>query len=146
VESFGDRTVAITGARVAGKVSGTGAVQTGEDISIEVTVVAHRDVPEVTVGIEISDASGDIVFGTNTHLLGATAAVTRGSRRRVTFHFVANLNLGRYFVTVAATQTQRDRTVHCFDWQDHLVIFDIVGYGGAYFVGHSLLTTSVDWT
>lgn len=143
-DSFGDRAVEFRDASVAGSRSGKSVVRPGEDTVISLVLDAHEDVSELTVGIEISDELGEIVFGTNTHLRGQSRAVRRGERYDITFSFPANLKHGHYFVGAAlhSGATHNDR---CFHWCDRLTSFDIADDAASDFVGYCRLLPTIEW-
>jgi ABC-2 type transport system ATP-binding protein len=73
----------------------------GSPIGIEFEVVSERDVADWAAGIALTDASGMLIYGTNTVLQNVAVEPVRG-RRTVRFRFdqlpVAD---GQYFVTMA---------------------------------------------
>jgi hypothetical protein len=72
----------------------------GEPMQIEVWLEAAEPTDDVVVALNIYASNGTMVFGTNTHLLGAEVGTVQG-RRKVTFAF-DNLPLldGTYSVTL----------------------------------------------
>lgn len=143
-ECFGDRRVEIREAQVFGSMTGTNQIKVGEETTIRLVVVAHEAIGDLVIGIKISDRTGEPAFGINTELLTAPRAVAAESRHELTFSFPANLNLGPYFVTVAA-HSSSDQPEHCFHWWDGAASFDVVDYLGPRFAGYSWLDTKVDW-
>jgi hypothetical protein len=144
-ESFGDRSVEFCQATIIGQVSGSHVVRPGEDIEIRLTLAAHRDVSDLTVGFEISDELGEIVFGTNTFLLGKSRSVLNGGRYEIVFSFPANLRHGLYSVG-AALHTGPTHEDCCFHWCDTLCSFEVVDSTAADFVGYCRLAPIVQWS
>jgi hypothetical protein len=144
-ESFGDRMVEISDASVIGSGSGTKSIRSGEETSICIGIVAHIDVPDLTVGIEISDELGEIVFGTNTYLMHDCRPVCAGHRYHLEFRFDANLMHGRYFVG-ASLHTGATHETRCFHWCERLTTFDVADEGSADFVGYCRLEPRLHWT
>ncbi|HEX3431007.1 MAG TPA: Wzt carbohydrate-binding domain-containing protein [Rhizomicrobium sp.] len=143
-ESFGTKEVEIVAAQVIGAESGSREVAPGEQVALWISISAHADVENLTVGFDISDGFGEVVFGTNTYLHGAIKSVRAGCDYDVAFRFNANLNRGRYSVG-AALHTGADHTDHCFHWQDHVAEFDVVQLGEPDFVGYCRLEPEIEW-
>lgn len=143
-ESFGDRSVEFCEARIIGRHSGSHVVQPGEHTEIRLTLAAHRDVSDLTVGFEISDELGEVVFGTNTFLLGKSRSVSNGGRYEIVFSFPANLKHGQYSLG-AALHTGSTHEDCCFHWCDSLCAFEVVDSMAADFVGYCRLVPDVSW-
>jgi hypothetical protein len=143
-ETFGDKSVEVIGVCLVGTVSGTNAVEPGEMVSLQITIAAHIDVPNLTAGIEISDSFGEVVFGTNTCLRTVILPLRAGSSYRIIFRFPANLNRGRYSVGVAL-HTGLDHSERCFHWCDKIAEMDVVQLGEPDFVGYCRLDPAIEW-
>jgi hypothetical protein len=143
-ESFGDRDVEIVAVGITGERSLSQNVASGENIAIRIGVFAHVDVSDLTVGIEITDDQGEVAFGTNSHHLGARRNMAAGTRCGVVFLIRANLNLGRYHVTVAL-HTGADHRARCFHWVDRAGDFAVTAYDDAAFIGYAQLQPAVTW-
>jgi hypothetical protein len=144
-ESFGTRTVEIVDSRIVGVVSGSNVLRPGEQVEVHLALMAHGDVPDLTVGFEISDELGEIVFGTNTFLHGKALSVSSGRRYEIVFAFPANLKHGRYSVG-AALHTGSTHEDCCFHWCDTLCTFDVVDSAAADFVGYCRLVPEIRWS
>ena len=143
-DSFGDRTVEICNTSIIGLASGDSVVRPGEEMVIRLMLAAHADVSDLTVGIEISDELGEIVFGTNTYLLGQSRSVFSGQSCVITFSFMANMKHGRYFLG-AALHTGATHAEQCFHWCDRLATFDVMDETAADFVGYCRLVPTIEW-
>lgn len=143
-ESFGSGEVEIVAAQMVGDDSGTSEVAPGECVSLCVSLRARANVPDLTVGIEISDSFGEVVFGTNTFQRNAVRPVVRGHDYDATFRFAANLNRGRYSIGVAL-HTGAQHVGRCFHWRDDVAQFDVVQFGEPDFIGYCRLEPSIEW-
>lgn len=143
-EAFGDREVEICETRILGKLSGTNVITSGEETTICVRIISHTDLPDLTIGIQISAADGKIAYGVNTYLLDANRPVASGGVYEITFSFPANFYMDQYFVTAAAHtgETHLDR---CFHWVDYIAAFEIVGDRYVQPVRHPSLETKIEW-
>jgi lipopolysaccharide transport system ATP-binding protein len=124
--------------------SASNVLRSGEEAVLRLALKAHVDVPALTVGVEISDELGEIVFGTNTHLMGECRPVSAGQTCEVSFAFAANLRHGRYSVG-ASLHTGATHEDRCFDWRDSLAAFDVVDEAAPVFVGYCRLHPRVHW-
>ena len=143
-ESFGDLGVEICGAKVVGADSQSALLRSGEEATISLELLAHVNVPALTVGIEISDELGEIVFGTNTHVMNVSQPVAAGHRYTVRFTFAANMRHGRYNLG-SAIHTGASHLDRCFHWRDRLTTFDVADAFASGFVGYCRLTPKVTW-
>jgi Wzt-like putative exopolysaccharide export protein/sulfotransferase famil protein len=143
-ESFGTREVEIVAAQVIGSRSGNHEVAPGEPVALSISISAHADVPNLTVGFDVSDAYGEVVFGTNTYQRGAVKSVRKDCDYDIVFRFKANLNRGRYSVG-ASLHTGANHTDRCFHWRDHATEFDVVQLGEPDFIGYCRLEPTIEW-
>jgi hypothetical protein len=144
IGSFGDRAVEFCAARVSGYSSRDGAVNTGETAFVRLTIAAHIDVPDLTVGLHIADDVGEVVFGTNTYILGEGRPVEAGKKYEAIFMIKADIRHGRYFVG-GSLHTGASRADRCFHWCEQLAQFDVVDGANGPFVGYCRLDTRVEW-
>lgn len=143
-ESFGTKEIEIVAAQVIGSQSGTNEVAPGEQVALCISITAHATVPDLTVGFDVSDVFGEVVFGTNTYLHGTVKAVRAGCDYDIVFRFYANLNRGRYSIG-AALHTGANHAERCFHWLDDVTTFDVVQLGEPDFIGYCRLEPSVEW-
>jgi hypothetical protein len=143
-ESFGGREIEVVSLQVMGLESGTNIVAPGEAVMFRIAISAHVSVPDLTVGIELSDGFGEVVFGTNTFMRGASRSVLAGRDYDVVFGFPANLNRGRYTIGVAL-HTGSDHTDRCFDWRDNIAELEVAQLGEPDFIGYCRLEPEIEW-
>src|SRR5579862_875451 len=142
-ESFGTMEVEVVAAQVIGLESGIHEVAPGEEVSLCVSISARTDVPDLTVGFDVSDGFGEVVYGTNTYQRGVATSVRAGCDYDVVFRFKANLNRGRYSIGVAL-HTGANHTDRCFHWRDHVTEFDVVQLGEPDFIGYCRLEPQIE--
>ena len=143
-ENFGNGLIRFGDVRTVGANSGTQEVEPGENVSLRLRIIANVDEPNLTVGMEIRDGFGEIVFGTNSHLRGKPVAVRANCEYEVTYSFPANLNRGRYQIG-GALHTGADHLACCYQWCDKLGELDIVQLGEPEFVGYCRLEPKLEW-
>jgi Wzt C-terminal domain/Sulfotransferase family len=144
-ESFGERTIEIGDVRIVGAQSGMSSVAPGELTLLSIRIVAHIDEPNLTVGMEISDSYGEVVFGTNTYLHNRILPVIADREYELKFSFLANLNRGRYSIG-AMLHTGADHIARCFHWCDNVTEFDVVQLGEPNFIGYCRLEPKIEWS
>ncbi len=97
-----------------------------------------------TVGILIRDRLGSNVFGSNTfnhqRVVGNFSA---GNYCEVIFVLRLNLAPGRYSVCVAA-HSGRDHLKDNYDWQDNVVVFEVMPGSEAAFIGTAWLPLEIE--
>jgi hypothetical protein len=143
-ENFGNKQVEIISASISGDQSGARYVHSGEQINIMLVLRARVAVQDLTVGIAILDSMGEIAYGTNTQLLGASKSILAGRYYEVTFRCKANLNRDYYFLNASA-HTGAVHTNCCFHWREHIAELDIVDSGYPQFEGYARLDPEVTW-
>ena len=142
--SFGDQAVEFCRVRTFGSSDGNGVTRSGESLIVRLAIAAHIDVPDLTIGLQIVDDVGEVVFGTNTFLLGESRPVSAGKNYEVSFVLKADIRPGRYTIG-GSLHTGASHTDRCFHWCEQLTSFDVIE-GATPFVGYCRLGTEVEWT
>jgi lipopolysaccharide transport system ATP-binding protein len=100
----------------------TAVWQSGENVTIRVTVRYHDAVEQPVIGIMIRTRIGLEVYGTNTELEKvSTGTCAAGTRMQVEFNFCCDLCPGEYTITAASHDA--DGAAH--DWVDDAVAFAV---------------------
>ncbi len=131
---YGSMEVRITDVRVAGEVSGSPVVRSGERTAIDVFFTAFEKRDDVTVGIIIRDRFGQDIFGTNTLHSGISFPCEKDCRYRCRFLMSMNLAPGKYSIS-AALHTEDVHYYDCFNWKDRAADFEVAGIAGNFFIG-----------
>lgn len=109
-------------------------VQVGEEIILEIKVVATKVIERLIVGYAIKDRLGRPIFGTNTAILQQPAdQVQPGDKLTYRFHFTANLGHGSYAISTALHSTAT-HLVNNFEWRELAHVFEVIN-PHAYFEG-----------
>jgi lipopolysaccharide transport system ATP-binding protein len=120
-------------------------VGVGQRVTLQVTLRALVDLPEVVLGYLIRDRLGQQVFGTNTHHLGDPhIRLAAGETRTYTFSFEANLGEGSYSVSVAL-HTGETHVMRNYEWRDFALMFTVINMKESRFVGVAWLPPRVEW-
>ncbi len=137
--------VRITTIRVAGEISGSPVIQSGERTAIDVLFTSFEKRDDVTVGIIIRDRFGQDIFGTNTFHYGISFPFEKDGRYRCRFLMAMNIAPGKYSIS-AALHTEDVHCYECFNWKDRAADFEVVGQKGSYFIGLVRLEPEVSVT
>lgn len=128
--------------RVQGPYGHGRPVRGGEIARISFVVAVHEEQPGLSVGIEISDDVGDIVFVSRSQL--PAAPVPARTRHLVTFAVKMDVRHGRYHVsgTLGAPGSQaRPGTYHF----DRIASFEVIDGNRGTQIGYCHLETNVHW-
>ena len=129
---------------VGGKTTRT--LRAGEAAAIRVDMVAHKALPDLTVGLLIRDRLGNDVFGTNTFHLGTMRNGTpSGGREVVQFVFPRlALGAGSYSISVALHSGDRHTNAN-FDWWDYALVFQVMPGVDPISIGVCVLDVAATW-
>jgi len=120
------------------------AFTVGEDARLACAIEMRFAVENPTVGALIRDRLGNDVFGSNTfHQRTELGMFSAGNKCEVTFRLTLNLAPGRYSVTVAA-HSGKDHLTDNFDWQDNVVVFDVLPGPEPSFIGTAWLPLTIE--
>jgi hypothetical protein len=142
---FGSKEIEIRSILVAGNVSQSSDVLTGEDLVVSILLVAHECADDLTVGLHMSDRTGSRVFGTNSRLLGLVLSITSPGEMLVSFKMKCELGRGEYLVG-ASVHKGNSHLEKCFHWVESRAAFCVVGTIGAYFEGKVRLYPNISFT
>jgi hypothetical protein len=120
----GTRELVIDGVDIRGEISEGECLQVGELATLRIRFSALCKISDFTVGVAIRDDLGQLMFGTNSRLLGDTISVAPGKYAAV-FSFPMDLGLGRYWIT-AALHRGFSQLDGCFDWQERVGQFEVL--------------------
>ncbi len=103
-------------------------LQSGEELTIRLICQARVLEPSLTAGIAVYDGSTNVVYGTNSLLLGNLINISELGKYELLFKFKANLGVGKYSVSAAL---HRGISHHegCYHWVDNAASFEVVGGG-----------------
>ena len=107
----------------------------GQKLCLRAEVVAHRNLDQLVLGVMLRDRGGHVIWGTNTW---HTRQVVRDLKPRehlvfdVVFHNF--LGSGSYSFTTALTSSDTHIDGN-FEWQDNILVFDVINADRPYFIG-----------
>ena len=110
-------------------------INVGQDVTLDIAVDVHADLPELVLGYVIKDRLGQHVYGTNTHYLQRTLRdLGKGEKIRFRFAFPANLGEGTYSLAVAL-HTGASHAERNYEWRDLALVFKVTAAAVGRFVG-----------
>ncbi len=119
-------------------------VSVGEEVILEADVLIVADIRSLVLGFMIRDRVGNVIFGTNTyHLKEVVTNPVQGNVYRFLARFPANLGVGNYSISIAATSGETHLEGN-YEWRDLAVLFDVVNNAKNSFVGTSWIDTNIE--
>lgn len=142
-KGYGNRQGEILNAELKGRDSLCNIVTSGEDVILDVEIIGHENLPEVTLGMVIRDRFGQDIFGTNSHVLGQPFALSRDEICKLRFTLPMHLSPGKFTVSLALHEGI-DHTRECYHWWDNAEQFQVTGIRGPLFVGLCNLSPTLE--
>lgn len=119
-------------------------VEVGQPLSLKVEIIVNQDVPRLVLGFLIKDNLGQPIYGINTHRVDQSVERLRaGERLSYRFGFNANLGKGNYSVSLSASRFDSHLDKN-YQWIDRSLIFHVVNFHQADFVGCNWLDSTVE--
>ncbi len=117
---------------------------TGSPCKILIDLKANELVDDLSVGILIRDRFGQDIFGTNTYYQKLPLRMRPGENCRIRYSIEElNIGPGKYTLTVAAHKSEA-HVLDCYQWNDMVKSFEILGTADFKFIGLSRLKPHVD--
>ncbi|NDV87925.1 ATP-binding cassette domain-containing protein [Aurantimonas aggregata] len=116
----------------------------GQALVLKLKARVHQEVPQLIFGCMIRDRTGHVIWGTNTWHTGQTiAALKPGATANIETRFVCSLGPGSYSITPALTKNSSHLDQN-YEWQDNLVVFDVVNVSEHYFIGTTAIKAGIN--
>lgn len=104
-------------------------VEIGQQVTIRIDVEANVEVDNLVAGYSIRDKYGQIMFGTNSNLLGKNIGKMKAlEQKSLNFSFVSNLGIGIYYITLAL-HAGENHLKNNYDWIDNCCNFEVINKG-----------------
>ncbi len=117
----------------------TQVINVGDVVKLKITVCAHCDLDELTLGYQIKNNLGLPVFGINTyHLDHQLMQIAKGELIEFHFSFAANLGEGNYSIAVALHSSDTHMGKN-YEWRDLALMFKVINFDKHKFIGISWL-------
>jgi ABC-type polysaccharide/polyol phosphate transport system ATPase subunit len=115
----------------------------GEAVKVRIRVRSREQVHHPIYALTIKSATGQEIYGTNTHFLGQAApAIAPGEEVEVVFQFPLNLVAGEYFISLGWTYFRGDEVVVIHRRYDTLK-FTVLGIDRTFGIAHLFAKISV---
>jgi len=117
----------------------------GAQVTLQVKVRIHKDIPRLVLGYMIKDRLGQPVYGTNTYHMGRVLE-NLSSESSIEFHFkfAANLGAGVYSIAVALQGGDTHLSGN-FEWRDLALMFSVINTSKYEFVGLAWLPPQLEY-
>ena len=139
----GTREMRIVSCRLSADEGDASSIPTGAEASVHFILECRDNIPDATLGIRVLNESGDMVFGSNSRLLGYRLQGQAADRIEATWRFCCDLGPGRYRL-LAALHPNSDHNARCFHYIDPAASFRVAGRRGSPFEGRYDLRPSLD--
>lgn len=118
--------------------------QVGQAVTLVCEVRVNAPIEELVLGLMLRDKQGNVIWGSNTWHTGLVQTqVERGENLVYRLPFVCSLGAGSYSVTTALTRGA-SHLDESFEWQDNLLVFDVINANQPAFIGSSWLDTTFE--
>lgn len=132
--TYGTFEVKTSNVSIFGINSQTHVMCSGEKAVVSMDLVSSIDLENLTVGFDIRDRFGQIVFGINTYHLGKELTVQKNGEYQLIISFPMNIGVGQYTLG-CALHTGKTHEDHCFQWSDNIAKFEVSGILKENFIG-----------
>ena len=140
--NFGDMRCVIESVTIDGEISGSSRVMVGEQMVVSIKFRANEPIDELNVGIAIKDRRGQLVFGTNSMLLGDVYSLQSGEYV-MRFSMLNRAPNGRYTIDAALVRSERHYE-GCYHWLEKASAFEVHEKATMHFEGHILMDANVE--
>ncbi|UWU23545.1 ABC transporter ATP-binding protein (plasmid) [Rhizobium sp. CB3060] len=115
----------------------------GQKLILRIELEVCRAIPKLVLGVMLRDRTGHVVWGTNTsHTDQTLFNQPAGELIRFDLEFDCNLGPGSFSVTTAATGSDTHLDAN-YEWQDNVLVFDVVNASLPFFVGSNALQAQI---
>jgi lipopolysaccharide transport system ATP-binding protein len=118
-------------------------VRVGQQVNLHISVDAHAFIEDLTVGYQIKDRFGQVIFGVNSFLMNRPIADLKpGERIELTYTFDAKLGEGNFSIAIAL----HSGLIHIgsnYAWHDRALIFQVQNFEPVGFIGMNWLPPSL---
>ena len=128
------REVEVVAGRANGRESQSATLSSGEQLDIDLTLKAHQQVDDITLGIMVRDRFGQDIFGANSYQLGQRISLEEGSEQAVRLTLNADIAPGKYTITIGLHSREHHLDT-CYWWYDSYLQFEIAGFKQHLFSG-----------
>ena len=109
-------------------------VEVGESVEIRVRIKANKTIHNATLGFQIKDRLGQVIFGTNTFYTGQCIDLKCGEITLYIIKLKMDLGVGNYSVTLAV-HSSSNHIDNNYEWIDYALIFEVINTSKAIFSG-----------
>ncbi|MBV6716008.1 ABC transporter ATP-binding protein [Paenibacillus chitinolyticus] len=143
--SFGDFSCEITGAKIIND-NNKEVFLPGDFVTIQVNFLQHKPLDSLSVGIQLKNRLGSVVYGTNTNWNKINLEVGKPKDNYLCeFKTQLNIGPGEYTLSVAISESKKfvERVYH---WRDNFLKFEVLESGDLNFGGQVFLPMEIKMT
>lgn len=119
-------------------------IDVGAAVTLLVQVKVNVDIPRLVLGYMIKDRTGQVIFGTNTHLKRQIVQdLVHGQSVEYRFSFPMNLGPGTYSIATALVSTDT-HIENNYEWVELAMVFTVMNMSHQVFIGSTWLDPEVE--
>lgn len=116
----------------------------GQSLLLRLVARANTEIPKLVLGYMLKDRNGHVLWGTNTwHTKQVLTNVPPGQLIEFLVSFTCTLGPGSYSFSPALTSTDT-HLIHNYEWQDNVIVFDVVNADKDFFIGSAWIDASFE--
>lgn len=120
----------------------TQTLDVGQKALLRLVAKAEKAIPRLIVGFMIRDKMGHIIWGSNTEYSDQpTLDIAIGETITFEFEFTCTLGPGSYSFSTSLSSSET-HLENNFEWQDNILVFNVVNLKHPFFIGSSFLDSS----
>jgi hypothetical protein len=140
---YGDRRIEIAEVSINGEISQGPSVIIGENVHVVINFISYSQQSNVTVGMQIFDSTGQVVFLTDSRCYGKDISIAGEGEYFARFTFRNDLGIGRYIIG-AYIHKGTSPIEGCFHWKDNAASFEVLSNIGFHFEGRYKLYPALE--
>lgn len=120
--------------------------QVGQTLELKIVAEANEEIEKLVLGFMLKDKHGHVVWGTNTwHSKQVIEHISAGEKVLYSLSFDCHLGPGSYSFTLAL-HSDDTHISNNYDWQDNMLVFEVINFNKYQFVGTTYLDATIHTT
>lgn len=119
------------------------AIELGEKVTLAIKVLVHQAILSLNVGFGIKNAQGEVVFGTNSYLMGQELTnLMPGVEKTFQYSFPMQITTGSYSISTALAGGHSHIESN-YEWKDFAHHFEVASIKPVHFTGQIFLDSTL---
>jgi len=118
-------------------------IELGEKVTLAIKVLVYQAILSLNVGFGIKNAQGEVVFGTNSYLMGQELTnLMPGMEKTFQYSFLMQITTGTYSISTALAGGHSHIESN-YEWKDFAHHFEVVSTKPVHFTGQVFLDSTL---